>query len=84
MADFESILVRPATHADADELARLAEIDSTEPPSGRVLLGLVGGELLAALALPSGRAIADPFRPTARLVELLRYAATAEMGAARL
>ncbi len=35
----------------------------------------VGGEVLAALPARGGQAIADPFRPTAELVEMLRVRA---------
>jgi len=60
-------------HADEQPaLLRLAALDSAPAPRGAVLVAIVDGELLAALALDSGRAIADPFRHTAHLVELLR------------
>jgi hypothetical protein len=36
-----------------------------------VLVAEVGGELVAALPLDGGDAVADPFRPTAALVEML-------------
>lgn len=36
------------------------------------MLGFVGDELRAALALENGASLADPFQPTAELVELLR------------
>jgi hypothetical protein len=36
-----------------------------------MLVAAVGGEPWAALPLDGGRAIADPFRPTATLVTLL-------------
>ena len=47
---------------------------STAPPHrpGDVLLAEVGGELWAAVELDSGAAIADPFRPSGDLVDLLR------------
>jgi hypothetical protein len=35
----------------------------------------MGNELWAAVAVESGAAIADPFRPSADLVELLRFRA---------
>jgi hypothetical protein len=60
-----------------DDLAvqRLAQLDSSRPPSGRVLLAVVGSEPVAALAVETGAVVADPFRPTADVVEVLRRAA---------
>jgi hypothetical protein len=37
-----------------------------------VLVAELDGEIVAAVPFEGGRAIADPFRPTAELVELLR------------
>ncbi|HEX5617962.1 MAG TPA: hypothetical protein VFX51_06055 [Solirubrobacteraceae bacterium] len=70
-----SLVLRPATSADTLELARLAALDSARPLDGEVLLAYAGGELRAALSVDSGRSVADPFWPTADLVELLEAAA---------
>jgi hypothetical protein len=70
-----SLVLRPATSADSYELERLAALDSARPLDGDVLLAYAGGELRAALSLDSGRHVADPFWPTADLVELLQAAA---------
>jgi hypothetical protein len=43
-----------------------------------VLVAEVGGELWAALEIDSGTAIADPFRRSGELVELLRLHANGE------
>ena len=61
----------------ADEFAvrRLAVLDSAFPPTGEVLLAEMGDELWAALSVDTGTAIADPFRPSADLVDLLRFRA---------
>jgi hypothetical protein len=69
------LVLRPATSADSRELERLAALDSARPLAGDVLLAYAGGEVRAALSLDSGRAVADPFWPSADLVELLRAAA---------
>jgi hypothetical protein len=53
---------RYATPDDADALARLAQLDSSRPPRGVVLLAEVGDELWAAISLDDGHLIADPFR----------------------
>ena len=70
-----SLVLRPATSADTLELARLAALDSARPLDGEVLLAYAGGELRATLSVDSGRHVADPFWPTADLVELLEAAA---------
>jgi hypothetical protein len=64
--------IRPAFPDDAAALARLAALDSQPLPSGRLLLAEVHGEIWAALSLEHATAIADPFRQTAAVVELLR------------
>jgi hypothetical protein len=69
------LVLRPATSADHAELERLAALDSARPLEGDVMLAYAGGEVRAALSLESGRAVADPFWPSADLVELLRAAA---------
>lgn len=56
---------------DAQAIARLAALDSVDPPRLPILLAEVAGELRAALSLADGRVIADPFYPTRTLVDLL-------------
>jgi hypothetical protein len=70
-----SFTIRRASSADATSVARLAALDSASPPTGELLVAEVGGELWAAVEIDSGAAIADPFRPSADLVELLRFRA---------
>jgi hypothetical protein len=70
-----ALTVRLATPADAFSLRRLAAIDSASPPTGDVLLAEMGDELWAALSIDTGAAVADPFRPSADLVDLLRFRA---------
>jgi hypothetical protein len=67
-----SVTLRPCRAEDRVPLARLAALDSSEPPAGPVLLVEVGGELRAALSLNDGAVVADPFHPTAALAALLR------------
>jgi hypothetical protein len=69
------LLLRPSTAADAAALERLAALDSARPLTGEVMLAHAGGDVRAALSLETGRVIADPFYPSAELVELLRAAA---------
>ena len=73
-----AITIRHSTLEDSFELARLAQLDDRPPIGREALLGFVDGELKAAVALPGGQAIADPFVRTADLVELLRMRATQE------
>ena len=63
--------IRMADVADIPALQRVAERDSRQLPEGELLVALVAGEIRAALSLGSGESIADPFHPTAALVELL-------------
>jgi hypothetical protein len=70
-----ALTIRRATAEDAFALRRLASLDSAYPPTGEVLLAEMGDELWAAISIESGAAIADPFRPSRDLVELLRFRA---------
>jgi hypothetical protein len=70
-----SVSIRAARGSDGPALARLAALDSALLPEGELLLAEADGELLAALAPASGRHIANPFRPTADVVDLLRLSA---------
>jgi hypothetical protein len=65
-----TVVIRAARGSDGDALERLARLDSQRPPLGDVLLAEQDGQLVAALA--GERVIADPFRPTADVVALLR------------
>jgi hypothetical protein len=68
----EILTIRMALPADGAALDRLAQLDSAPAPKPvPMLVAEVGGELRAALPLDGGRAIADPFRPTAELVAIL-------------
>jgi hypothetical protein len=67
----EQVIVRRSNPSDATALERLAVLDSGSVPAEPVVLAESGARILAALPLGSGRAIADPFEPTAELVALL-------------
>jgi len=78
----KTLTIRRADAADAVAVARLAALDSASPPTGDILLGELAGELWAAVEVESGATIADPFRPSAAVAELLRqHAATARQEA---
>ena len=67
------IAIYLATDRDAIELRRLAVLDSAPAaPQGRVLLGVVDGEVHAAIGIDDGVVVADPFRHTADLLDLLK------------
>jgi hypothetical protein len=68
----ETIVIRPARPDEELTLLRLAALDSAPPLKGEILVADVDGAIIAALDLDHDRAIADPFRHTADLVELLR------------
>ena len=70
-----TVTIRQATASDAQAIERLAALDSTSAPPGALLLAEVGEELWAAVGIDSGTAIADPFRASGDLVELLRLRA---------
>ena len=70
-ASLADVTIRAASPADRGALERLAALDSASAPRGYVLVAEVHGELRAALAVAGGPAIADPFVPTAQLVDLL-------------
>ena len=67
--------IRHASADDTSAIFRLAALDSASPPTGELLLAEVDGELWAAVEIDSGAAIADPFRPSGDLVELLHFRA---------
>jgi hypothetical protein len=66
------VTIRRAFPDDAEALRRLAALDGAKPPHADVLVAEVAGELWAAATIDGTVAIADPFRPTAELVGLLR------------
>ena len=76
-----NLTIRRATAADASAVRRLAALDSAFPPTGELLLAEMGDELWAALSVDTGAAVADPFRPSRDLVELLRFRAERVRGA---
>lgn len=69
------VTVRMADREDVRALRRLAELDSAIAPTGPVVVAQTGGEILAAIPVAGGPAIADPFRRTAALVEMLELRA---------
>jgi hypothetical protein len=71
----DDVTIRRTGAADGEALIRLAGLDSKHVPAGDFLIAEVDGEGWAAVALESDEVLADPFRPTADLVEMLRLRA---------
>jgi hypothetical protein len=78
-----TLTIRRADAHDARALVRLAALDSASPPTGESLVAEVDNDLWAAVELDSGTAIADPFRPSGDLVDLLRLRASLLNGGQR-
>jgi hypothetical protein len=76
------ITFRLSGPTDAYSLARLAALDGARPIDGPALVAEADSRVLAALPLGSGRAIADPFEPTADIVALLELEKQRVVGSA--
>lgn len=71
MSSSPTIVIRRATAADAETLEQLTILDGRRPLTGPAMIAEVDGIARVALDLDSGSVAADPFAPTAKLVELL-------------
>ena len=67
-----TVTLRLARTADLAALERLAQLDTRPLPPGPHLVAERDGRIDAALSLSNREVIADPFRHTAELCELLR------------
>lgn len=74
-----NVTIRLGAPRHEHRLAKLAELDSSRTPAQPVLLAEVDGQLAAAISLSDGTIVADPFRPTADVVDVLRVRA-AQLG----
>lgn len=70
-----TVHIRRFAEQDIDAVRRLAELDEKRVPTGGVLVAELNGELLAALPLDGSEALADPFKPTKDIVDLLHIRA---------
>jgi hypothetical protein len=66
------VTLRLATEADADEMRRLAQLETRSLPPGPYLVATRDGAIEAAISLSTGDQLANPFRRTAELSALLR------------
>lgn len=64
--------IRQATQADRADLQVLAQLDSKRLADDQYTVAEMHGSIVAAVAPATGQTIADPFRRTAELVDLLR------------
>ncbi len=71
----EAVALRLCSVHDDAALDRLARLEGRPVPCGRFVLAEVNGTVVAALPLGGGAPLADPFRPTAHLLPLLRLRA---------
>ncbi|MEJ7893189.1 MAG: hypothetical protein WKF94_11170 [Solirubrobacteraceae bacterium] len=69
------ITIRDSKPADATALRQLAALDSQNLPTGEMIVAEISGEVVAAYSPTKARTIADPFRRTAEVVDLLHRAA---------
>lgn len=73
-----AVTIRLAAEYERADLSRVAERDSRPLPPAPRLVAERDGTVLAILSLETGEVVADPFRPTAELVELLRCRTASE------
>jgi hypothetical protein len=66
------ITIRRLGAEDAAAVTRLAQRDTARAPRGELIGAELDGHLVAAISTTTGEAIADPFRRTAEIVEMLR------------
>ena len=71
MTSADDITIRRAQASDDEALRRLAALDSGHVPGGELLVAEVNGQLRAAFGIKRREFVADPFHPSAGLVELL-------------
>jgi hypothetical protein len=72
MTSTEQIVLRRAFPDDETQIALIAALDEEARPDGELLVAEVDGKIVAALSVDGRRSIADPFEPTAEVVQLLR------------
>jgi hypothetical protein len=71
----EEVELRLCSVSDDQALAGLAILSGRPVPSGRLVVAIVEGRLVAAVPLAGGQPLADPFERTEQLVRLLELRA---------
>jgi hypothetical protein len=74
-SDDDAVLLRLSHVGDAAALARLAQLEGRAIPLRRHVVAELRGDLVAAVPLGPGSALADPFEETAHLIPLLELRA---------
>src|SRR5256885_9777953 len=74
-ASRDDVILRRSAPGDGPAISRLARLESRRPAAGPYVLAERGGEVVAAVPLDGGSAIADPFMLTADLVAILELRA---------
>jgi hypothetical protein len=69
------LVLRLCTVHDDAAIDRLAALEGRHAPSGRFVVAELAGEIVAALPIDGGPALADPFRSTLHLLPLMRLRA---------
>ena len=72
---YDSVAVRIARAEDEAAIRRIASLDGKKAPVGRVLVAEADAEVIAALSVADGQAVADPFRWTSDVVALMEMRA---------
>jgi hypothetical protein len=83
MNSTSSISIRTARREDFSALWRVASLDDALVPAEPLLVAERDGEIVAALSMRSGEAIADPFQRTLDTLDLLRLRARQFAGSER-
>jgi hypothetical protein len=71
-----NISIRSAGSQDYPAIWQVAALDDSSVPAAPLLVAEVEDEVIAAVSIETGDAIADPFRRTAAAVDLLRLRAS--------
>ena len=75
LGGYDSVAVRLARPEDEAAVQRIASLDGKKAPQGRVLVAEADREVVAALAIEGGNAVADPFRWTSDVLALMEMRA---------
>jgi hypothetical protein len=83
MTETQTISLRVATDRDATILEKLSALDSKPLMHAPAVVALVDGRPVAAASLSDASVVADPFAPTAEVVELLQARVAASTATAK-
>lgn len=75
LGGYDSVAVRLARPEDEAAIRRIASLDGKKAPAGRLLVAEADGEVIAALPIAGGDAVADPFQWTSDVVALMEMRA---------